>query len=182
LYHSYRLINPNGTVPTLIAEEADGSKTTITQSLAALEYLEEAFPYTRSLLPSVSNPARRAKVRELVSVIATDVQPPANLRIQTRVSSLGGDPRLWAQEIIGRGFDVYEKLVEESAGKYSVGDEVTMADVVLVAAVEGALAQGIDPTKWKTVNRIWKAASELDEFKMGHWSRQGDTPDELRMA
>jgi maleylacetoacetate isomerase len=178
--HPYRLINPNGTVPTLVAEDADGTKTTITQSVAALEYLEEMFPDTQVLLPPSSDPARRAKVRELMSLIATDVQPPTNLRIQRRVSSLGGDPRVWAQEIIGLGFDVYEKFAEKSAGKYSVGDEVTLADVVLAPAVERALGQGVDLAKWGTLNRVWREASSLDGFKKGHWTQQGDTPDQLR--
>jgi len=81
---------------------------------------------------------------------------------------------------MGFGFDVFEKLVEISAGKYAVGDEVTLADVVLAPAVERALADGVDITKWKTLSRVWREANELDEFKRGHWSRQEDTPDELR--
>lgn len=69
-YHTYRLINPNGTVPTLIAEHpnTDGSKLVITQSLAALDYLEETFPDKRALLPPLSDPASRARVRELHSL------------------------------------------------------------------------------------------------------------------
>ncbi|KIM91638.1 hypothetical protein PILCRDRAFT_40993, partial [Piloderma croceum F 1598] len=46
------------------------------QSLPALEYLEESFPATRTLLPPPLDSARRAKVRELVSVIVPDPLGP----------------------------------------------------------------------------------------------------------
>lgn len=181
-YYSYRLINPNGSVPTLISEHEDGSKISITQSLPALEYLEEAFPTSQPLLPPASDPVSRAKCRELISVIAVDVQPPSNLRIQKRVSSLGGDPRAWAQEIIIHGFDVYEQLVKTSAGRYAVGDTVTLADVVLAPAVEGALMQGVDIGRWEILNRVWEEAKGLDGFQKAHWTRQKDTPKELRQV
>jgi len=83
-----------------------------------------------------------------------------------------GDPHVvWAQEIIGLGFDVLEKLVGKLAGQYAVvHGEVTLADIVLVPAVEGALARRVSIVK--TSSRVWREASSVDE---GHCAPQGDT-------
>ena len=63
-------------------------------------------------------------------------------------------------------FDVLEKSVEKSAGQYAaVHDEVTLADIVLVPAVEGALARRVSIVK--TSSRVWRETSELDEES--HW-------------
>ena len=53
------------------------------------------------------------------------------LKIFTLVSSGGEDPAQWARDNCARGFDAYEAVIRECAGKFSVGDEVTAADVVL---------------------------------------------------
>lgn len=180
-YHSYRLINPNGTVPTLVAEYLDGSKLVITQSLAALDYLEETFLATPSLLPPLSDPASRAHVRELVSLVAIDLQPRSNTRIQQQIASIGGDPLQWAQEVTERVFDVCEKLLEKSARKYSVGDEVSLADVLLAPAVANGIMWGLDITRWKTLCRVWNELDQLEAFRKGHWRRQKDTPEDLRL-
>ena len=120
--------NPSGTVPTLIITTPLGKSTVITQSIAALEYLEEAYPQLQpQLLPT--DIAQRAKVRELVNIVACDIQPPTNLNILTTISSLSGDRAAFAKRKMTEGLKAYEKLLEGCSGKYSVGDEITMADV-----------------------------------------------------
>ena len=74
----------------------------------------------------------------------------------------------------------YEALVKESAGLYSVGDEVTMADIVVVPTIEAALRWGVDfnvlPTVWGIYNRL----KVLPAFEKGNWRHQPDTPQHLR--
>lgn len=176
---SYLTRNPSGTVPTLIVNTEDGTEIAITQSVAILEFLEEYFPNTPRLLPS--DAGGRARVRELVNVICSDVQPVTNLKTLARVKALGGDPAVWAKDLMTRGLEAYEKLAEKYAGLYSVGDNLTMADVVLAPAVEGALRFGVDLEKLETVRRVYERVKGMEAFVKGDWKHQEDTPEELRV-
>lgn len=79
---AYAQLNPQELVPTL-----RHGAVVIPQSLAILEYLEDAFPDSARLLPAA--PAERARVRALAQVIACDVHPLNNLRV-TQFSSANG--------------------------------------------------------------------------------------------
>ena len=61
-----------------------------------------------------------------------------------RVEALGGDRKAWAQPAIMKGFTAIEALLEETAGKYCVGDEITLADVFLAPQLFAALRFEID--------------------------------------
>ncbi|KAE8151195.1 glutathione S-transferase [Aspergillus avenaceus] len=168
--------NPSGTVPTLVIEYADKSPVTITQSIAALEYLEEISP---SLLPS--DPASRAVVRSLCQILASDVQPVTNLKILKRVAPLGMDREAWSRELFEDGFRAYEAIVKGTAGEFSVGDDVTMADVCLVPTVWGAERAGVKVEEYPTISRIVERLEGVEAVQKGHWRTQGDTPEEFRL-
>jgi maleylacetoacetate isomerase len=178
----YTLTNPSASVPTLTVTSHDGSEIIIRQSVAILEFLEEYFPDAQRLLPPPSDPIGRARVRELVNIIANDVQPPTNLRILKRVKALGGDMKIWAKELMTEGLRAYDNVAEKYAGKYSVGDEVTMADVVLAPACEGAIRFEVDLDHFPTVKRVYEKIRVLDAFEKGDWKHQPDTPEEFRSA
>jgi maleylacetoacetate isomerase len=177
----YTLTNPSASVPTLTLTSSGSPSIVIRQSIPILEFLEEYFPNTPRLLPE--NPVERARVRELVNIIASDLQPVTNLRILKAVKKLGGDqaPTEWAKKWMGRGLEAFDKVAEGYAGKYSVGDEVSMADVVLAPAVEGALRYGVDLEGLKTVKRVYENVRGLDAFKKGDWRHQPDTPEEFKV-
>lgn len=175
---TYHALNPSGTVPTLISPAHNDLK--IGQSIAALEFLEEAFPATPSLLPPAEDVAGRATVRQLVAIIAADTQPLTSRTVFARVEALGGDASKWARDAAVHGLGVYEAAVSKTAGRYSVGDEVTMADVVLVPAVWNAAIWGVDLGAFRTVRRIYENLMELGAFRGAHWREQGDCPDEVR--
>jgi maleylacetoacetate isomerase len=181
---SYTKINPSKSVPTLTLhskpESANGPLDSITQSLAALEYLEEAFPDRHPLLPPPSNPIARAQARTLANIIACDVQPVTNLRILSRVRALGGDAATWAKDFITDGMLAYEAIVSKTAGKFSVGDEISMADVCLVPAVWGAQRWGVDLSQMPVSMRVYENMSKIEEVDKAHWQRQEDTPENLR--
>lgn len=172
-------INPNGLVPTLLVNDASGNKiTTISQSVAILEFLEEAVPTNRSLLPK--DPLHRARVRELVNIVACDTQPPTNLRILKKVNGYGVSNKDWFQQYMEKPMGAYEKILQTTAGKYSVGDEVTLADVFLAPAIENALRWEVDMSKFTKVMRVFETIRELPEFKAADWRHQEDTPDDLK--
>ena len=180
----YSRLNPSASVPTLTFTDKEGNQTIITQSIAILEFLEEHFntPQSFPLLPPRTNPLARAKVRELVNIIACDVQPPTNLRILQRVKALNGDSTKWGKELMLAGLMAFDKVAEKCAEFYSVGDEITMADVVLAPAVEGALRFAVELEKVPTVKKVYEKIKEVEAFKKGDWRHQDDTPDEFRVG
>lgn len=167
---AYLAVNPSGQVPTL---DIDGLK--LTQSLAILEYLEETRQGT-PLLPK--DPKQRAIVRQISEVIASGIQPNQNLSILKLV----GDDRKkqWGHDIIAKGFRSLETLLETSAGKYCVGDEVTMADLCLVPQVYNANRFQVDMSKFPIIARVNAALLELDTFKASDPIKMADCPEDLR--
>lgn len=181
---TYHALNPSDSVPTLIVSNLQTGEeiTRIRQSVAILEYFEEAEEGNGvKLLPNKDNPLGRAKVRELVNIIASDVQPVTNLRVLNFIKPHNIEAKDWQQHFMTLGFQAYEELVKLNAGRYSVGDAVSLADCALAPAVDGALRFGVEvqrdfPRLWQ----VWEEIKQLDAFKDGRWDRQPDTPDELR--
>uniref|UniRef100_A0A673JMH0 Glutathione S-transferase zeta 1 n=1 Tax=Sinocyclocheilus rhinocerous TaxID=307959 RepID=A0A673JMH0_9TELE len=68
----------------------------------------------------------------------------------------------------------------QTAGKYCVGDEVSMADICLVPQVYNAERFKVDKSQFPTIRRLNQTLIEVDAFKATHPSRQPDTPDDLR--
>lgn len=171
-------LNPSGSVPVLTHLAGDGPSFPITQSAAAIEYLEELYPNRAPLLPSLSLPLERAKVSVLTSMITNDVQPITNRRIAQAVVNLGGDVEAWNKDFMSRGLAAYERIAAETAEQYSVGDTVSMADICLVPAIWNAEKSGVELQKLPTVMRIYRALSELEAVKRAHWSAQADCPED----
>ncbi|RZM11572.1 MAG: maleylacetoacetate isomerase, partial [Sphingomonas sp.] len=72
---AYRALNPQGLVPALETEHG-----VIVQSPAILEWIEERFP-NPALLPTGADD--RATVRAMMAIVACDIHPLNNLRVQT---------------------------------------------------------------------------------------------------
>jgi maleylacetoacetate isomerase len=180
-------LNPNRTVPVLTVSTMKDTENkdlnfSIRQSLPILEFFEEAFPDKFPLLPPLTDLSGRSHVRDLVNVIACDIQPPTNRRILISVQDLGGSLEVWAYKIMNEGLLAFEEMVKPLAGKYSYKDYLTLADVVLAPAVENAVRYGVDLKTVPTVKRIFEAISVLDEFKAADWRHQEDTPvEEFRL-
>jgi maleylacetoacetate isomerase len=124
----YKKINPNQTLPSLILANGD----IITQSTAIIEYLEEMYP-TNRLLPT--DPVQKAKVRAIMALISSDIQPIQNLRVLNYV----GETRMdWGKHFITTGFEALEKMLSETSQLYCFGNEITLADAYLVPQVYNA--------------------------------------------
>jgi maleylacetoacetate isomerase/maleylpyruvate isomerase len=127
---AYRAKNPQMLVPYL--EDGDLG---IAQSMAILEYLEEAYPDVH-LLPQ-SEPAR-SQVRAFCNMIACDIHPLNNLRVMKYIKHvLDADPSGdWYAHWIHEGFGAAEILAGD--GPYVFGNAVTLADAFLVPQVYNA--------------------------------------------
>ncbi|WEW58243.1 glutathione S-transferase [Emydomyces testavorans] len=192
---AFKALNPTATVPLLVISNPAAPPSTSTptssapptfsigQSLAALEFLEESPLSTtnpRPLLPPLSNPFARAQVRSICALIACDIQPVTNLRVQKMVKALHGDPTAWSHELATRGFEALETLLGASAGRFCVGDEITLADVCLVPAVWAAERVGVEFARLPVVKRVFEEMLKEEAVQKAHWQRQEDTPAELR--
>ena len=124
-------MNPMMQVPIL---KIDGH--TMTESMAICEYIEEVYGGDGvRLLPTGADDAsafKRLQIRRLCEVINSGTQPIQNVGVLARVAEFGGDKKDWAVKTIEKGLGTFEKLIQETAGKYCVGDEVTLADTFLV--------------------------------------------------
>lgn len=170
-------LNPSGTVPLLLKNAQQPLK--IGQSVAALEYLEEVYPDV-PLLPSSADPRGRAIVRQLVNIIACDVQPVTNLRIMRSVRALGGNAEDWNKDLTIEGIQAYESVAKHCAGKYSYGDTVTIADVCLLPGAWNAKRFGVDLAQYPTVSRIVENLEKLPAAQKASYFDQPDTPEEWR--
>jgi maleylacetoacetate isomerase len=152
---SFKLLNPSGALPVLVVIDSDG-ETVLTQSIPILEYLEETGSQDQmALLPPAARPKDRAKVRELVGIIAADLFPPANSRVARLVRGIRDelkDQVDFVRQTMSTGFASYESMIQGCSGRYSFKDAVTMADVCLVPAVDMAQAYELDLTPYP---RTW---------------------------
>ncbi|KID90465.1 maleylacetoacetate isomerase [Metarhizium guizhouense ARSEF 977] len=175
----HKALNPSASVPLLVSKRSPDAGFKIGQSVAALEYLEEVHPEVPAL-PPTSDAKGRATVRVLCEIIAADTQPVTNLRIMRRVRALGGSAEEWNKELMGDGLRAYEAVAKDSAGKYSVGDNVTMADACLMPALWNAQRFGVDLSQFPTVSRIFANLSEHPAVQKADYFKQPDCPEDLR--
>lgn len=172
---SYLELNPQASVPTLL----DGSRI-FRQSMAIIEYLDEAYPGTAALLPSTAR--ERARVRALAQVIACDIHPLNNLRVMQFLERDFSSPVVerdrWSRHWIATGFNALEKMLEDnsSTGLYSDGDTPTLADICLVPQVYNARRFGIDLSAYPTIERIEQQCLGLAAFEQAKPENQPDAP------
>lgn len=179
LSDEHKALNPSASVPLLVSKRSPDEGFRIGQSVAALEYLEEVHPEVATLPPR-SDPKARATVRVLCEIVAADIQPVTNLRIMGRVRALGGSAEEWNKELMDEGLRAYEAVVKDSAGKFSVGDSLTMADACLVPAVWNAQRFGVDVSQFPTIARVMEALMEHPAVQKADYFVQPDCPEELR--
>jgi maleylacetoacetate isomerase len=172
---AYFALNPQGFVPTL----EDGGAVRVVQSLAIMEYLEERWP-DPPLLPAA--PAARARVRALAGLVACDIQPLNNQRVQDALlGEFGFDDatlRRWYARWIGEGFAALERLLMGSAetGAFCHGDAPGLADACLAPQVFNAQRWACDLAPFPTIRRIDAACRELPAFQAAAPERQEDCP------
>lgn len=116
----YQELNPQELVPLLVDEGNGGAR--IAQSLAILEFLEEAYPVP-ALLPA--DLARRAQVRALALHIACDIHPLNNLRVLQYLSAeLGASDEAknaWYRHWVEKGLSAVEQGLGVFEDKLSLG-------------------------------------------------------------
>ena len=169
----YLAVNPQGLTPALVW--SDG--TMIAQSLAIIEFLDEVHPEPR-LLPQ--DPAGRARVRMLSQMIGCDIHPVNNLRILNALRSRYGADEAeiadWFRHWVNETFQPLENILSRSSatGRYCHGDQISVADLCLVAQVANNARFNVDMTPYPVISGIRDACMEIPAFVDAAPARQPD--------
>jgi maleylacetoacetate isomerase len=173
----YLKLNPMGAVPALIDEEGAPP---LVQSLAILEYLDEKYP-DPPLLPK--DLRARAHARALSQMVAMDAHPLIVPRVRKYLEDelhLDEPTRLrWMHHWLGKASHAVEQTLANDArtGTYCVGEQVTIADLCVVAHFTTIkLFGGGDLTPFPTAARIVENCMKLDAFASEHPMQQPDAP------
>jgi maleylacetoacetate isomerase len=170
---SYRALNPQGLVPTLVVD----GELALGQSLAICEYLEERWPHP-ALLPT--EPRGRAIVRSMALVVACDVHPLNNLSVTNYLRAECGQDdaavKRWMHTWMSRGFAALEALIERHSadGFHAFGDTVTFADAFLVPQVYNAHRFGLDLGPYPRVAAVAAHLEALPAFRAARPEAQRD--------
>jgi maleylacetoacetate isomerase len=165
----YRQVNPQALVPTLVE---DGWH--LAQSMAIIEYLDETHPEP-PLLPGT--PRDRARIRSLAQLVACDIHPVNNLRILKYLKREMGRPQDaidgWYRHWCNEGLAAYERqLGDGGAGRFSHGDQPTLADICLIPQVFNAQRFEVDMAKFPRTMTVFDQCMAQTAFEAAQPSRQ----------
>jgi maleylpyruvate isomerase len=176
LVEDYRSLNPQALVPTLV----DGAQV-LNQSMAMIEYLDEMHPGPK-LLPGSA--LHRWRSRSLAQLVACEIHPVNNLRILKYLKSPLGhsqeDIDAWYRHWCAEGLSAYErelnavKAVDHASGDFSVGNQVSMADVCLVPQIFNAKRFNLDTRAYPKTMAIFDRLMALPSFDLAQPANQPD--------
>lgn len=165
---AHRARNALAQVPVL--ELDDGRH--LTQSMAIMEYLEEAHP-APAVLPE--DPFLRAKARQLAEVVNSGIQPLQNLALLLRLKAdFDVDARAWCAPFIREGLVAYDAMAAELPGGFSVGDAPSLADVCLVPQLYNARRFSVSLDDLPRLLEIEERCMALEAFQAAHPDQQPD--------
>jgi len=169
---AYRAVNPQALVPSVVTDNGD----VLTQSLAILEWLEEAFPQP-PLLPR--DPMGRSQVRAFANVICCDFHPLQNLRVlqylRREFGKDQGEIDAWCRRWLSEGLAACETLLaRHGEHTFCFGDTPGLADVCLVPQLFSADRFGVDLEPMPRLCGIRALCKALPAFVAAHPLRQPD--------
>ncbi|MBV8272313.1 MAG: maleylacetoacetate isomerase [Cupriavidus sp.] len=164
-------INPSASVPALV----DGDFQ-LSQSLAIMDYLDARHPEPR-LIPQAAE--QRARVLELVSLIACDIHPVNNLRVlrylQDELKVTPAQKDAWYRHWVDDGMAGVERLLTRyGRGPWCFGNTPTLADVTLVPQIANALRTGCDLSPFTRAMAVYEHAIAHPAFAAAAPARQPD--------
>jgi maleylacetoacetate isomerase/maleylpyruvate isomerase len=158
---SYAVVSAARLVPLL----RDGEHL-LTQSMAIIEYLEEAYPQP-PLLPQGA--AARARVRAIALDVACEIHPLNNLRVLRFLVhdlKLSEDDKMrWYRHWVETGLEAVERQLVAQPATYCHGDTPTLADCALVPQIFNARRYDCRLDHVPQVMRVFDACMALDAFE-----------------
>ena len=168
---AYRALNPQSRVPAL-----ETSAGILTQSMAIMEWLEEAYPEP-ALLPRTAG--ERALVRSMALIMVADVQPLQNTSVtgylQEKLHQNEAAIADWRRAWVSRGLAVLEELLARAPeGDFCVGSRPTLADCCLLPQCASARRFGVELAAYPRIARIEKACNAIAAFQRASPEQQPD--------
>ena len=167
----YAAVSADGLVPVL----EDGA-VRLSQSMAIIEYLDEAYPGP-ALLPKDS--LARARVRALAQSIACEIHPLNNLRVLkylVKELKVGEEPKnTWYRHWVREGLQAFERqLAQNPASLFCWGDSPTLADCCLVPQIFNGKRFDVDFSGLPRTMAAFDACMALEAFQAAQPSRCPD--------
>lgn len=165
-------VNPQHLVPALQEGEH-----LLFQSLAIIEYLEEAHPKP-PLLPT--DAVERSRVRSLAQIVACEIHPLNNLRVLhylTGELGISEEQKLtWYRHWVTTGFAAFEQRLAREfwTGRFCHGDTPGFADVALIPQIANARRFKVDLTPFPIIRRIGDECVRLEAFQKAAPENQPD--------
>jgi maleylpyruvate isomerase len=144
----------------------------LTQSLAIIEYLDDAFPHPR-LLPE--DPIRPARVRQLAEIVNAGIQPLQNLEVSATCARSSRATRR-----PGRGTSSAAACARwrprrcTRRAPTSSATQVTLADCCLVPQLYACRRFGVDVSACPTLLRVEASAPGARRLQASHPDAQPD--------
>ncbi len=162
--------NPMGLVPVLeIGGVSSKHSEFLPESVAIIEWAEEAFPNLPKLLPQ--DTLLRARARQLAQIINAGIQPLGNLGVTKKLSP---DPKVqkeWSVYWIHRGLASYEFEIQKHKTTYSLSHEPGYADVFLIPQIYNAIRNEMDLSAYPRCAEIYERALKTETCKSAHPDR-----------
>lgn len=158
----YKAINPQGFVPALKV-----SGNVISQSLAIIEYLDDAYPEP-PLLPA--DPLEKAHQRALALALTADTHPIQNLHVVKYVETLMPDEERvrenWMIHFIQRGLKGFrDLLLRQPYAPFASGKSPGLIDCCLIPQLYNARRWGVDLADHERLVEIETNCLNLQAFQ-----------------
>ena len=75
-----------------------------------------------------------------------------------------------------KGFVAIEKILEKTAGKFCIDDDISIADVCLAPQVYRAIGFGVDVYSFPKISEIWKRLCDVEAVHSTHPDMEPDCP------
>jgi maleylacetoacetate isomerase len=159
--------NPMGYVPVLEIPTAR-KPVYLSESLAIIQWFEQTEP-RHPLIPE--HPISRARAWQLTELVNSGIQPLQNTGVAEKFSDDPEKRKAWQVFWITKGLTAYEALVQETAGKFSIGDSFTLADLVLGPQLYAAARNEIDTGQFPSISRIHGNLILMESYQSSHPDR-----------
>jgi maleylacetoacetate isomerase len=170
---SYLQRSATGYVPALVIDGVAFS-----ESVAILELLDELYP-DPPLYPR--DPFARARVRALVEIVNSGIQPLQNLNVTLRLPGDAASREQWVQHFIAKGLAAFERAMSHHeaagvSGNFAFGDSLTAADLVLIPQLAAARRFHVDLTAFPRITRAGASALLVPGLDAAAPEKQPDAP------
>ena len=177
--------NPLGQIPVLeFTDTKTGTTKCMTQSVAIIEFLDQCFPKSKSLIPK--DPNEKIMASELVEIINSGIQPLQNVPMVNSLERASEGKIVaseFAQNVITQGLKAIEIFIQRwkdelmKNGPFSLGGFApTIVDVCLIPQLYNARRFGVNvDIEFPSLAAIDRACTSHPWFVPAHANVQPDT-------